>query len=134
MRNLYDPNNFRSPEGERNGELHGDHCLSLTVHLPRPKIVRTPVTSHQAGAKENGLPWLELQELRPQVLLSELTRTPCAVEALEAMPTEPLPCLRQKLEIRCDRDDVLVVFPFLTDMKVAEDLGRCVRLERSLYE
>ena len=36
-----------------------------------PKILRTPVTSHQVGVKENGLPWLELQELLPQVLLSE---------------------------------------------------------------
>src|SRR5689334_10076563 len=25
------------PKGERNGERHGDYCLSLTVHLPPPK-------------------------------------------------------------------------------------------------
>ena len=32
-RNLYAPNNFRSPEGERNGERDGDLSLSPTVHL-----------------------------------------------------------------------------------------------------
>jgi len=92
------------------------------------------MTSHQIGVKENGLPWPELQELRPQVLLTEFTRTPRVVQAIEPMPMEPLPCVSQKLEILRDWNHVLVVFPFLSDMKVAEDLGRCVRFERSVYE
>ncbi len=92
------------------------------------------MTSHQVGVKENASPWHELQELNPQFLLAKLTRTPGVVEALEPIPMEQLPRISQKLEILCDRDQVLVVVPFFSDMKVPEDLGRSVRFERSLRE
>src|SRR5713101_7073947 len=100
--------------------------------FPSQKIVRTPMTSHQVGVKENGSPWPELQELHPQILLTELTTAPDMIQAVKPMPMESLPCVSQKLQILGDRDDVLVVFPFLSDMKVAEDLVRCVRFERPL--
>jgi len=92
------------------------------------------MTSHQAGVKENASPWPELRKLLSQPLLTELTTTPGVIQAVQPMPMESLSCVSQKLQILCDRGDVLVVFPFLSDMKVAEDLGRCVRFERPLYE
>src|SRR5260370_32560947 len=117
-----------------NGTVNG--VVICVFHAPFTalplKIECRPMTSHQVGVKENGLPWPELQELRPQVLPTEFTRTPCVIQAVEPMPMEPIPCVRRKHEILGDRDHVLVVFPFLSDMKVAEDLGRLVRFERSV--
>ncbi len=101
--------------------------------FPR-KIERGPMTSHQIRVKENGSHWPELQELSLQVLLTEFTRTPCLIQVVEAIAMKPSSRVGEKLEIPCDRDDVVVVFPFFADVKVPEDLGRSVRFERSLYE
>jgi len=70
----------------------------------------------------------------PRNACSPSHQTPCVIQAVEAMPMESLPGVRQKHEILVTGITYSWFFPFLSDMKVAEDLDRVSGFERSVYE
>src|SRR5215472_714328 len=119
--------------GERNGEPTGEPRVSCAVHPFSDSFVkRASPIPHKIGLKEHCSFRSQLRKLQSQFALRNPSCDPCAVEVLETLAMEAPSCVIQKLEVRCHRHDVFMVFPLPANFEVMKDFGRYVGFERLL--